>query len=120
MRMLRKNNENTDDDLNDINAVDRYCALISSDAEIDNAVIVVVNSDVMNNRDEIEAVETHQVTSAAVNYHDASSHNVLKNFQAEVRSDKGVHDGWRTNSGTQRKNPSDSTTTVRKAGVVLP
>jgi len=38
----------------DINAVNRYCALISSDAEIDNAVIVVVNSDVMDNRDEVE------------------------------------------------------------------
>ena len=37
----------------DINAVNKYCALISSDAEIDNAVIVV-NSDVMDNRDEIE------------------------------------------------------------------
>ena len=41
---------------------------------IDNAVIVVVNSDVMDNRDEVEV-------SVAVNHHDASSHNVLKNSQ---------------------------------------
>ena len=47
----------------DINAVNRYCALISSDAEIDNAVIVV-NSDVMDNRDEIEV-------AVAVNHRDA-------------------------------------------------
>ena len=64
--------------------MNRYCALISSDAEIDNAVIIVVNSDVMDKTRRDEAVETHQVTSAAVNYHDASSHNVLKNSQAEV------------------------------------
>ena len=43
-----ENNEDTDDNLDDINAVGPILCLISSDAEIDDAVVPVVNNDVMN------------------------------------------------------------------------
>ena len=42
------NDEDANDDLDDINAVGPILCLISSDAEFDDAVVFVVNNDVMN------------------------------------------------------------------------
>ena len=42
------NDEDANDDLDDINAVGPILCLISSDAEFDDAVILVVNNDIMN------------------------------------------------------------------------
>ena len=41
------NYEDTNDNLDDINAVGSILCLISSDAEFDDAVVFVVNNDVM-------------------------------------------------------------------------
>ena len=41
------NYEDTNDNLDDINAVESILCLISSDAEFDDAVVFVVNNDVM-------------------------------------------------------------------------
>ena len=42
------NDEDANDDLDDINAVGPILCLISSDAEFDDAVVLVINNDVMN------------------------------------------------------------------------
>ena len=70
------NDEDANDDLDDINAVGPILCLISSDAEIDDAVVSVVNNDVMNEANGNQDKQVNRATSTDDDCCNKSSHSV--------------------------------------------
>ena len=70
------NYEDTNDNLDDINAVGSILCLISSDAEIDDAVVSIVSNDVMNEAKGNQDEQVNQATSTDDDCCNKRSHSV--------------------------------------------